>query len=81
MLESTDKICNAMILNYLTVGLLIQSQRKINAAKTIILRPKQAAATHLELGVATSASKIANVLVLFFCAALLYYSYWFVRES
>jgi hypothetical protein len=41
----------------------------------------QAAATHLELGVATSANKIANALALYFCAASLYYSYWFMRES
>jgi hypothetical protein len=41
----------------------------------------QAAATHLELGVATSANEIANALAFYFCAASLYYSYWFVRES
>ncbi len=41
----------------------------------------QAAATHLELGVATSANKIANALALYCCTASLYYSYWFVRES
>jgi hypothetical protein len=41
----------------------------------------QAAATHLELGVATGANKIANALALYFCAASLYYSYWFMRES
>ncbi len=40
----------------------------------------QAAATPLELGVATSVNKIANVLALY-CAASLSYSYWFVRES
>jgi hypothetical protein len=81
MLASTDKICNAMILNYLAAGLLIQLQCKINAAIPKISRPKQAAATHLELRVATSANKIANALALYFCAASLYYSYWFVRES
>jgi hypothetical protein len=41
----------------------------------------QAAATHLELGADTSTNKIANALALYFCAASLYYSYWFVRES
>jgi hypothetical protein len=41
-------------------------------AITKISRPKQAAATHLELGVATSANKIANALALYFCAASLY---------
>jgi hypothetical protein len=41
----------------------------------------QAAATHLELGVATSANKISNVLALYFCATSLYYIYWLVRES
>jgi hypothetical protein len=40
-----------------------------------------AAATHLELGVATSANKIANALALYFCAASLYYGYWFMREG
>jgi hypothetical protein len=81
MLASADKICNAMIFNYLTAGLSIQLQRKINAAITKILWPKQAAATHLEVGVATSTNKIANALALYFYAASLYYSYWFVRES
>jgi hypothetical protein len=80
MLASTDKICNAMILNYLAAGLLIQSQCKINAAITKISWPKQEVATHLELGVATSANKIANPLALYFCAASLHYIYWFVRE-
>jgi hypothetical protein len=41
----------------------------------------QAAATHLELGVATRSNKIANTLALYFCAASLFYSYWIVRES
>jgi hypothetical protein len=41
----------------------------------------QAAATHLELEVATSANEIAKALASYFCAASLYYSYWFVRES
>ncbi len=40
-----------------------------------------AAATHLELGIATSASKISNALALYFCAASLYYGYSFVREG
>jgi hypothetical protein len=43
--------------------------------------PKQAAATHLGLGVATSPNKIANALALYFCAASLYHPHWFVRES
>jgi hypothetical protein len=81
MLASTDKICNSMTSNYLAYGLLIQSWCKINAAITKILRPKQAAATHLELGVATSATKNANALALYFCTPSLYYSFWFVRES
>jgi hypothetical protein len=66
MLASADKICNAIILNYLPAGLSIQSRHKINAEITEILRPKQAAATHLELRVATSATKIANALALYF---------------
>ncbi len=81
MLVSADKICNAIILNYLAGILSIQSQRKKNAAITKILHPKQAAATHLTLGVATSANKIANALPSYFCAASLYYVYWFMRES
>jgi hypothetical protein len=40
-----------------------------------------AAATHLELGVATSANKIANALAFYFCAASLNYGFWFVREG
>jgi hypothetical protein len=70
-----------MILNYLAFILLIQLRSKINAAITKISRPKQAAATHLELGVATSANEVADALALYFCAASLCYSYWFVRES
>jgi hypothetical protein len=81
MLASADKMCNAMILTYLATGLSIQLWRKINTAITKISWPKQAAATHLELGVATSTNKIANALALYFCATSLYYSYWFVRES
>jgi hypothetical protein len=81
MIASADKLCNAMILNYLAASLLIQSQHKINAAITKLLWAKQAAATHLELRVAASANKIANALALYFYAASLYYSYWFVRES
>ncbi len=81
MLSSADKICNAMLLNYIAASLLIQSRRKINAEITKISWPNQAAATHLEFGVATSADKIANALALYFCTASLYYSYWFARES
>jgi hypothetical protein len=81
MLASTDKICNAMILNYFAASLSIHLLCKINAAMTKILRPQQAAATHLELGVTKSANKIANALALYFCTASLYYSYWFVREK
>jgi hypothetical protein len=81
MLGSADKICNAMILNYLAASLSIQSRHKINAAITKILQPKQAPVTHLELGVATSTIKIANAFALYFCATSLYYSYWFMRES
>jgi hypothetical protein len=81
MLASADKIFNAMILNYLAASLLIHSLHKINAAITKISQPKQAAATHLELRVATSTNKIANELALYFCVASLYYSYWFMRES
>jgi hypothetical protein len=81
MLVSADIIDNAMILNYLAAGLSIYWPRNINSAATKISRPKQAPATHLELGVATSANKIANVLRLYFCGASLYYAHWFVRES
>ncbi len=81
MLASNDEICNATILNYLSAGLLILLLCKIYAAITKILWPKQAAATHLELRVATGANKIANMLALYFCATSLYYSYWLVREN
>ncbi len=69
-----------MILNCLAASLSIHWLRKINAAITIMLQPKQAAATHLELGVTTISNKIANSLALCFCAASLHYAHWFMRE-
>ncbi len=82
MLAIADKIDNyMMILNYLAAGLSIHSLRKINAAITKILWPKQAVASHLELEVATSANKIANALALNYCIISSFHIHSFMREG
>jgi hypothetical protein len=65
---STNKIDNTIILNYLAAGLSIHSLHKINVAITKTSWLKQAAATHLELGVATSATKITIAPICYYCA-------------
>jgi hypothetical protein len=70
-----------MILNYLAAVLSIHWLHKRNAAITKILQPKQAAATHLELEVATSAIEIDNAIVSYYCTISSFHIHSFVRES
>jgi hypothetical protein len=81
MLAIADKTANAMMSNYLTDSSSIHWLHKINAAITQILRPKQAAATHLESRVVTSINKISNALAFFYCITSSFHVHSFVRES
>jgi hypothetical protein len=81
MLASADEIDNTIILNYLAVSLPIHQLHKINATIIKIFQPKQAAASHLDLQVATSANKIANALALYYYTLSLFHIQLFVRES